>query len=57
VEILQLIPFGDAAGLEWELSLAVRDLFFRDMFGRSLLDELAVVNAPRRIIAGLSLRF
>lgn len=57
IELIQLIPFADWSGTEWELSLAVRDLFFRDFGGRSLLDELAVARAPRRIVGGLAVRF
>ena len=56
VELVQLIPFS-AHGTEWELSLAVRDLFFRDIADRALLDELAVARAPRRVIGGLAVRF
>ena len=57
VELVQLIPFADWSGTEWEFSLAVRDLFFREMIGRSLLDEIAVAHAPRRIVGGLAVRF
>ncbi len=57
VELVQLIPFADWSGTEWELSLAVRDLFFRDFVSRSLLDELAVARAPRRLVGGLAVRF
>ncbi len=57
VELVQLIPFADWSGTEWELSFAVRDLFFREMVGRPLLDELAVARAPRRIVGGLLVRF
>ena len=57
VEMVQLIPFADWSGTEWELSFAVRDLFFRDMIGRSLLDEIAIARAPRRIVGGLAVRF
>ncbi len=57
LELVQLIPFADWSGTEWELSVAVRDLFFQDLMGRSLLDELAVANAPRRVVGGLAVRF
>ena len=57
VELVQLIPFADWSGTEWELSLAVRDLFFREMMGRSLLDEIAVAHAPKRVVGGLAVRF
>ena len=57
VELIQLIPFADWSGTEWELSVAIRDLFFRELGDRSLLDELAVARAPRRIVGGLAVRF
>jgi len=57
LELVQLVPFADWSGTEWELSVAIRDLFFQDLLGRSLLDELAVANAPRRVIGGLAVRF
>ena len=56
VEFIQRMPFS-TRGAEWEFSVAIRDLFFRDMAERAFLDELAVARAPKRIIGGLAVRF
>jgi hypothetical protein len=55
VEVNQGLPLP--GGVEWEVLLAVRNLFYHDQESTSLLDESLVVDSPRRVLGGLALRF
>jgi hypothetical protein len=37
--------------------VAVRNLFYDDIERASLLDEFAVIDAPRRVLGGVTVRF
>ena len=57
VQVRQGLPF--LAGLtraDWEFLLAVRNLFYETSEGASL-DEVAVLNPPKRVLGGISVRF
>jgi len=57
VQISQGIPFlGDLTHADWELLLAYRNLFYETDEG-GMLDELAVVNPPSRVLGGITVRF
>lgn len=55
VEVNQGLPFPGS--MEWEVLLAVRNLFYHDLENTSLLDESLVVDSPRRVLGGLAVRF
>ena len=57
IQLRQGIPFlGSLTRADWELLVAIRNLFYEeDQAG--VLDEFAVVNPPRRILGGISVRF
>jgi hypothetical protein len=57
IQVFQLLPFVGWNGTNWELMLAVRNLFYDDIENASVLDELAVIDAPRRVLGGLTVRF
>ncbi len=57
VQVFQLLPFVGWNGTQWELMVAVRDLFYDDLEKASILDELSVVDAPRRVLGGVTVRF
>jgi hypothetical protein len=57
VQVFQLLPFVGWNGTQWELMVAVRDLFYDDIDNASILDELSVVDAPRRVLGGVTVRF
>ncbi|HSF17722.1 MAG TPA: carboxypeptidase regulatory-like domain-containing protein [Vicinamibacteria bacterium] len=57
VQVYQLLPFVGWNGTRWELMVAVRNLFYEDLENSSLLDEFAVVDAPRRVLGGVTVRF
>jgi hypothetical protein len=57
VQINQSLPFMGFTQADWEVLVAVRNLF-RDQTGeRSVFDELLVVHPPTRIVGGVRVRF
>lgn len=56
-QVFQVLPFVGWNGTSWELMVAVRNLFYEDLAGASLLDEIAVIDAPRRVLGGVTVRF
>jgi hypothetical protein len=57
VQVYQMLPFEGWNSTEFELMLAVRNLFYEDLENASFLDELAVIDSPRRVLGGVSVRF
>jgi hypothetical protein len=57
VQLRQGLPFlGGLTRADWEFLLAVRNLFYETSEGASL-DEVAVLNPPKRVLGGISVRF
>lgn len=57
VQLSQGLPFlRSMTRTEWELLLAFRNMFY-EASEAALLDEIAVVNPPRRVLGGISVRF
>jgi hypothetical protein len=57
VQLSQGLPFlGDLTHADWDLLLAVRN-FYYDSDDGGLLDEVAVLNPPRRVLGGIAVRF
>ncbi|MDO8837145.1 MAG: TonB-dependent receptor [Vicinamibacterales bacterium] len=57
VQLNQGLPFMSFTSADWEVLVAVRNLF-RDPLGeRSVFDELLVVRPPTRIVGGVRVRF
>jgi hypothetical protein len=57
VQVRQSLPFMNFTSAKWEMLVAVRN-FFRETVGHeSLYDELLVVNPPKRIVGGVTMRF
>lgn len=57
VQLRQGLPFlGSLTRAEWEFLLAVRNLFYETTEGATL-DEVAVLNPPKRVLGGISVRF
>ena len=57
VQVSQRLPFLDFTTAEWELLVAVRNLFRESLEGMSVYDELLVVRPPKRIVGGVLVRF
>jgi hypothetical protein len=57
VELHQGLPFlGALTRTDWELLFAIRNLFYDEVEGGTL-DEFAVLNPPKRVLGGISVRF
>jgi hypothetical protein len=57
VQVSQRLPFLDFTAAEWEVLVAVRNLFRESVDGMSVYDELLVVRPPKRIVGGVLVRF
>jgi hypothetical protein len=57
VQINQSLPFLQFTNTQWEVLVAVRNIFRDTNPEASGYDELLVVRPPKRIIGGLMVRF
>jgi hypothetical protein len=57
VQVNQALPFLNFTSADWELLLAVCNLFRESSIERSLYDELLVVRPPKRVVGGVRIRF
>ncbi len=57
IRLTQGLPFlQPITRADWELLLAVRNLFYEDFEGATL-DEMAVIHAPKRLMGGFAVKF
>jgi hypothetical protein len=57
VQVNQALPFLSFTSADWELLVAVCNLFRESSIERSLYDELLVVRPPKRVVGGFRVRF
>ncbi len=57
VQINQGLRFLDFTTAQWEVLVAVRNVFHDPTSERSIYDELLVVRPPKRIVGGVRVRF
>jgi len=57
VEISQALPFLNFSSAQWEMIVAVRNLFHEDLLDSSVYDELQVVRPPKHVVGGVTVRF
>ncbi len=57
VQIHQQLPFMNFSNARWEMLLAVRNFFRESGTEQSVYDELLVVQPPKRVVGGVTLRF
>jgi hypothetical protein len=57
VEVMQALPFLNFSSAQWEMVVAVRNLFHEDLLDASVYDELQVVRPPKHIVGGVTVRF
>jgi len=57
VQVNQALPFMNFTGAQFELLVAVRNLFREDMRDGSVYDELLVIRPPKGVVGGLMVRF
>jgi hypothetical protein len=57
VEVSQALPFLNFSSAQWEMIVAVRNLFHEDLLDASVYDELQVVRPPKHVVGGVTVRF
>jgi hypothetical protein len=58
VQLSQGLPFlGDLTHADWDLLLAVRNFYYEADESGAILDEVAVLNPPKRVLGGIAVRF
>lgn len=57
LRINQALPFLDFASGQWEMLIAVRNIFHEGAAERSVFDEVLVVRPPKQIVGGVTVRF
>ncbi len=57
VRVNQALPFLNFRTSQWEMLVAVRNLFHESLGSVSSYDELLVVRPPKRIVGGLTVKF
>ena len=57
VRVHQGLPFLGFTNVNWELLVAVRNLFHEPLRDASVYDELLTVRPPKRIVGGVMVRF
>lgn len=57
VQVNQSLPFLNFSSAQWEMLLAVSNLFKEDWAETSVYDELFVVRPPKRVLGGVTVRF
>jgi hypothetical protein len=57
VRVNQALPFMNFRTSQWEMLIAVRNLFHESLSNASSYDELLVVRPPKRIVGGLTVKF
>jgi outer membrane receptor protein involved in Fe transport len=56
-QVNQGLPFMNFLSAEWEMLVAVRNLFRESFAETSIYDELLVARPPKRLIGGLTVKF
>lgn len=57
LQVNQSLPFMNFTRSQWEMLLAIRNMFNESMTGGSTFDEILVVRPPKRVVGGLTVRF
>ncbi len=57
VQVHQMLPFVGWNRTTWELMVAFRNLFYQDFEDGTVLEEISVVDSPRRLLGGVTVHF
>jgi outer membrane receptor protein involved in Fe transport len=57
VQVSQALPFLNFTSANWEMLVAVSNLFKEALYENSVYDELLVVRPPKRVLGGVTVRF
>ena len=57
VQVSQALPFLNFTSAQWEMIVAIRNLFHEELLDASMYDELQVVRPPKHFVGGVTVRF
>jgi len=57
VQLNQALPFLNFTNAQWEMLVAVRNMFREELIDASIYDELLVLRPPKRVVGGVTVRF
>jgi hypothetical protein len=57
VQVNQALPFLNFTSAQWEMLVAVSNVFREEVAESSVYDELFVVRPPKRVLGGVTVRF
>jgi hypothetical protein len=57
VQVNQALPFLNFMNAQWEMLVAVTNLFKEELGETSIYDEALVVRPPKRVLGGVTLKF
>src|SRR5262249_35129509 len=57
VQVNQALPFLNFASAQWEMLVAVSNLFKEELGETSIYDEMFVVRPPKRVLGGVTVKF
>ncbi len=57
LQVNQSLPFMNFMRSQWEMLVAVRNMFNETVPGASIYNEILVVRPPKRLVGGLTVRF
>jgi hypothetical protein len=57
VQVNQPLSFLNFSSTQWEMLVAVSNVFHRELADGSIYDELLVVRPPKRVLGGVTVRF
>jgi TonB dependent receptor-like, beta-barrel/Carboxypeptidase regulatory-like domain len=57
VQVNQALPFLNFTNAQWEMLVAVTNLFKEELGETSIYDEALVVRPPKRVLGGVTLKF
>ena len=57
MQVNQALPFLNFTNAQWEMLVAVSNMFHDDLMDGSVYDELLVVRPPKRVLGGVTVRF
>ena len=57
VQVNQALPFLNFTNAQWEMLVAVRNLFKEELGETSIYDEALVVRPPKRVLGGVTVKF
>lgn len=57
LQLHQSLPFLNFTHAQWEMLIAIRNLFREELIDASIYDEVLVVRPPKRVVGGVTVRF